>query len=143
MKVRIKSSDWKAVNYETKWAVAFDFKCVEDLVFEPWEFKLVETWLVVEVPEWYYLQTCPRSSTFKKHWIIQTNSVWIIDRDYCWNNDTIKFPYINLSWKKQIIEKWTRIGQWVFLKYAQAEFELVEDMWHNEDRWGFGSTWTK
>jgi len=143
MKVRIKSSDWEIVKYETVWAVAFDFRCIEDLVFKPGEFKLVETGLVVEVPEWYYLQISPRSSTFKKHWLIQTNSVWIVDRDYCWNNDTIKFPYFNLSWEKQVIDKWTRIGQWVFLKYVKAEFELVDDMSHNNDRWGFGSTWIK
>jgi dUTPase len=43
MKVRIKSSDGKAVNYETEGAVAFDFRCVEDLVFKPGEYKLVET----------------------------------------------------------------------------------------------------
>jgi dUTP pyrophosphatase len=123
--------------------VAFDFRCVEDLVFKPGEYKLVETWLVVEVPEWYYLQTSPRSSTFKKHWLMQTNSVWIIDRDYCWDNDTIKFPYINLSWKKQIIEEGTRIGQGVFLRYNRAEFEVVETMWDNKNRGGFWSTGVK
>lgn len=143
MKVRIKSSDGLGVNYETKWAVAFDFRCTEDLVFEPGEFKLVETWLVVEIPEWYYLQTQPRSSTFKKHWLIQTNSVWIIDNDYCWDNDTIKFPYLNMSWKRQEIEAGSRIWQWIFIKFEKGEFELVETMWNNKDRGSFGTTWVK
>ena len=142
MKVRIKSHDWKTVNYETPWACAFDFKCVEDVTFEVWEFKLVETWLVVETPEGYLLQIQPRSSTFKKHGLMQTNGVWIVDQDYSWNNDTIKFPYINMSWKKQFIEAWTRIGQWVFVKIERAEFEVVDTM-NNDSRGGFWTTGLK
>lgn len=142
MKVRIKSHDWKIVNYETPWACAFDFKCTEDITFKPWEFKLVETGLVVETPKGYLLQIQPRSSTFKKHWLIQTNSVWIIDQDYSWDNDTVKFPYLNMSWKEQFIEAWTRIWQWVFIKIERAEFELVDSM-DNIDRWGFWTTWLK
>lgn len=143
MKVRIKTIDWEALNYETTWACAFDFKCVEDLVFEPWEFKLVETWTVVETPTWYVLQICPRSSTYKKHWLVQVNSVWIIDCDYCWNEDTVKFAYINMTKETVKIEKGTRIWQWMFLKVERAEFELVDDMGHNENRWGFWTTWVK
>ncbi len=142
MKVRIKTHDWEPVFYETSWACAFDFKCVETISFEPWEFKLVETWLVVEVPVWYLLQTQPRSSTFKKHWLMQVNSVGIIDQDYCWDNDTIKFPYINMSKETQTIEAGTRIWQWVFVKIERADFELVETM-NNNDRWWFGTTWIK
>ena len=143
MEVRIKTHDWKSLNYETPWACAFDLKSIEHVEFEPWEFKLVETWLVVEVPEWYLLQIQPRSSTFKKHWLIQVNSVWIIDQDYCWNDDTIKFAYMNLSKEKQIIEPWTRIGQWVFLKIEKPEFIIVKSMENSNNRWGFWTTWIK
>ena len=142
MKVRIKTNDWEALFYESTGACGFDFKCVEDLVFAPGEFKLVETWTVVEVPEWYVLLTAPRSSTFKKHWLIQVNSTWIIDQDYCGENDTIKFPYLNMSWIEQKIEAWTRIWQWMFVAIAKPEFEVVQEMW-NTDRWGFWSTWVK
>lgn len=142
MKVRIKSLDWKWVNYETEGACAFDFRCLNDEIFEPGDFKLVETWLVVEIPKWFVLMTSPRSSTYKKHWLIQVNSPWIIDNDYCGDNDTIKFPYYNLSWKQQILEAGTRIGQWTFVKIERWEFELVETMW-NKDRWGIWTTWIK
>ncbi len=141
MKVRIKTSDSKALNYETQWAVWFDFKSIEDVHFKAWEFKLVETWTVVEVPKWYMLQIQPRSSTFKKHWLVQVNSVWIIDQDYCWDNDTIKFAYMNVSWTDQFIEAWTRIGQWVFVKIEKAEFEVVDQM-SDKNRWWFWTTWT-
>lgn len=142
MKVKIKTIDWKWLNYESPWACAFDFRCVNDEVFEVWEFKLVDTWTVIETPKWFMLQISPRSSTYKKHWLIQVNSIWIIDNDYCWDNDTIKFAYYNLSWKKQTLEAWTRIWQWVFVKIEKAEFEIVENMW-NCDRWGFWSTGIK
>lgn len=142
MKVRIKTSDGKPLFYESTWACAFDFKSTEDVTFAPWEFKLIETWVVIETPEWYVLQTQPRSSTFKKLWLIQTNSVGIIDQDYCWDNDTIKFPFMNM-WKDSVtIEAWTRIWQWMFVKIQRADFEVVETMWNN-DRWWFGSTWVK
>ncbi len=142
MKIRIKTSDGEALNYESKWACAFDFKSIEDVTFAPWEFKLIETWVVIETPKWYVLQIQPRSSTFKKHWLMQVNSIWVIDQDYCGENDTIKFAYINMTDKEQHIEKWTRIGQWMFLKVEIADFELVEKM-ENDDRGWFGSTWVK
>ena len=73
---------------------------------------------------------------------MQVNSVWIIDQDYCWENDTIKFAYINMSWKKQVIEDWTRIGQWMFVSIEIAEFEVVDSM-NNKDRGGFWTTGIK
>ncbi len=140
MKVRIKTPDWKPLFYETSWACAFDFKSVEDVSFDPGEFKLIETGTVVETPEWFVLQIQPRSSTFKKHWVMQVNSVWVIDQDYCWDTDTIKFPFMNMTDKKVVIEKWTRIGQWMFVKIEKADFEVVESMKKNS-RWGFWTTW--
>ncbi|EKD66697.1 MAG: putative dUTP diphosphatase [uncultured bacterium (gcode 4)] len=139
MKVRIKTSDWQALNYESAWACAFDFKCVSEITFAPGEFKLVETWVVVEVPAGYVLQTSPRSSTFKKFGLIQTNSIGIIDQDYCGDSDTIKFPFLNMRSESVTLEAGTRVGQWMFVKIDIADFEVVETMW-NKDRWWFGST---
>jgi len=140
MKVKIKTNNWEILNYETTWACAFDFKTSEDITFKPNDFKLVETGVVIKVPKGYVLQTQPRSSTFKKYKLIQTNSVGIIDQDYCWNNDTIKFPFLYL-WKEELfIPKWTRIWQWMFTKIEKVDFEIVEDMW-NTNRWGFWTTW--
>lgn len=142
MKVRIKTYDGKPLFYETSWACAFDFKSKDEVVFEPGEFKLVDTWVVVETPKGYVLQVQPRSSTFKKHWLMQVNSVGIIDQDYCWDNDTLKFPYMNMTKEKVVIEAETRIGQGMFVKIDIADFEVVESM-NNSDRWGFGTTWVK
>lgn len=142
MKVRIKTSDKVALNYETSWACAFDFKVASEITINPWEFKLVETGTVVEVPEWYVLLVAPRSSTFKKYGLMQVNSCWIIDNDYCGDTDTIKFPFINMKSEPVTLEVWERIWQWMFVSIKKANFELVETMW-NKDRGGFGTTWVK
>lgn len=139
MKVNIKTVNSQVLEYKTKWAVWFDFYSSEDISFEAKEFKLIETWTVIQTPKWYMLQLQPRSSTFKNFGIMQVNSVWIIDQDYCWDEDTIKFPYINITEKKQFVPKWTRIWQWVFVKIEKAEFVIVDKMnWEN--RGWFGST---
>ncbi len=142
MKVRIKTCNWEILNYETSEACGFDFKASTDIIIKPWEFWLVETWTVIEVPEWYALQIQPRSSTFKRYWLIQTNSVGLIDWDYCWDDDTIKFPYFNISNKDAIIKIGDRIWQWVFIKIGKADFEITGNMWNN-NRWWFWTTWIK
>ena len=81
------------------------------------------------------------SSTYKNYWLTQTNSVWVIDNDYCWDNDTIKFPYLNNSWKEVTISPWERIGQWIFVPIGIAEFEFVTSMEGNEGRGWFWTTW--
>lgn len=142
MKVRIKNSSGKIPEYKTPGACAFDFEASETVVFNPWEWKFVDTWTVIATPEWYLLQTQPRSWTFKNYGLMQTNSVWIIDQDYCWDSDTIKFPFINM-WKDIVtIERGDRIGQGFFVKIEKPEFELVESMWVC-DRGGFGTTGIK
>lgn len=140
MKVRVKAP--YEAKYQTPGACAFDFQSVETITFQPGEFKLIETGMVVETPAGYVLQTQPRSGTFKNFWIMQTNSVGIIDQDYCGENDTIKFPFINMRKEPVTIEAGTRIGQGMFVKIERAEFEMVESM-NNADRGGFGSTGQK
>ena len=140
MQVRIKTPHEWWLNYETSWACAFDFKCSEQITINPGEYKLVETWTVVETPEGYVLLTAPRSSTFKKFWLIQVNSCGIIDNDYCWDNDTIKFPFLNMRSESITLNVGERIGQWMFVKIEKAELINVETMWDKKDRWGFGTT---
>jgi len=86
------------------------------------------------------LMLASRSSTFKKLWLIMVNWVWIIDNDYCWDDDTQKFQFMNF-WKETAkISKGHRIGQGVFVKVMKAEFDEVESLW-NENRGGFWTTW--
>ncbi len=140
MKVRIKTSDGKGLNYETSEACGFDFRCAEEITIKAQSFWLVETGTVVETPEGYALQIQPRSSTFKNYGLIQTNGVGLVDRDYCGDNDTIKFPYFNMRDTDITIPKGERIGQGIFIKIGIADFDVVKTLWNDIDRGGFGST---
>jgi len=143
MKVRIKNAPGiECPAYQTAGACGFDFRAVEDVTFAPGEWKTINTGTVVETPPGYMLMTAPRSSNFKNYGFIQTNSVGVIDNDFCGNDDTIRFSFLNMSDKTHTIEKWTRIGQWVFVKIERADFEEVDEM-SSPDRGGFGSTGTK
>jgi len=143
MKVRIKNtSPEETPAYQTPGACGFDFRTSEDITFAPWELKQVPTGCVVETPPGYMLMLAPRSSTYKNYGLILSNSVGIVDNDYCGDNDFLAFPYVNLSGKTQTIEKGTRIGQGIFVKIERADFEEVEEM-SAPDRGWFGSTGKK
>lgn len=51
MKVQMKNSTGKALEYKTPGACAFDFEAVEDVVFGPGEWKLIETGTAIATPE--------------------------------------------------------------------------------------------
>ena len=142
MKVRIKNSTGKILEYKTPGACAFDFEALEKVTFAPGEWKLVDTGTVIATPVGHCLVIAPRSSIFKNYGLMQVNSIGIVDQDYCGDGDSIKFPYINMRKTEVVIEKGERIGQGMFVKIEKPEFELVESM-GNADRGGFGSTGIK
>ena len=83
----------------------------------------------------------PRSSTFKKWCIIQTNHCGIVDNSYCGPNDWWRMPVFALRDTK--IEVNDRICQFRIQKNQPTlVFNEVEEMEAN-NRGGFGSTGTK
>ena len=100
----------------------------------------------IKIPEGFEMWLAPRSSTFKKFGIIQTNGIGIIDNSYCGNNDIIKMPVYAL--RDCHIPFNERIAQFRFIprmKYSASMFTLgirfkeVDDL-GTEDRGGFGSS---
>jgi dUTPase len=51
MQVQIQNSSGKILEYKTPGACAFDFESVEDVVFAPGEWKLIETGTAIATPE--------------------------------------------------------------------------------------------
>jgi dUTP pyrophosphatase len=139
MKVLAKTPHQEGLNYETPGAVGFDFRSLYDCTIEAGKMALIDTGTVVQIPKGYMLMLAPRSSTFKNFGVIMANSVGIIDQDYCGPTDTIKFCYFNPGNQVATIPAKTRIGQGVFVKIEQAEFELVETI-STPSRGGFGTT---
>ena len=132
---RIQQGDW------------IDVYAYEDIVLHQGESALVSLGFAMEFPAKYEAHLAPRSSTFKKWGVIQTNSVGVIDNSYCGDNDIWKMPVYCLvprHGETTHIQKGDKIGQFRLIERMNEEikFNEVEHL-GNEDRGGFGSTGSK
>ena len=64
-----------------------DLRAAEDVTLKAGEFKLIPLGVAMELPTGYEAHMVPRSSTYKKFGIIQTNHQAVIDESYCGDND--------------------------------------------------------
>lgn len=115
-----------------------DLATTEEATMTTLEHKLIPLGISMELPDGYYAEVFPRSSTCKKWGIILANSIGIIDHDYCGDNDIWHFPAVAI--RDTTIPSGTRICQFRLVKKAEPiEFEQVEYL-GNQDRGGLGST---
>jgi dUTP pyrophosphatase len=125
---KISSGDW------------IDLRCSESIVMEKGTHALIPLGIAIELPEGYEAHVVPRSSTFKKFKIIQTNHIGIIDESYRGDNDQWFFSAYALE--DTIINLNDRICQFRIVE-KQPNFEIEEvEILGNDDRGGFGSTGT-
>lgn len=138
---KIKIGDW------------VDLRVAEDVFVPRNEYVEISLGVSMKLPDGYEAHIVPRSSTFKKYGVIQTNGMGIIDNSYSGTNDIWKFPAYCLkpngvgnhpkdgfiTWGSHI-QKGDRICQFrIVKKQPQLEFESVEFL-DDTDRGGFGST---
>ena len=103
------------------------------------QFVLLNLGVSVKIPEGYWMQIVPRSSTFKKYGIIQVNSFGVIDDTYCGDNDILMMPVYAV--KDTVIPVNERVCQ--FTLHKEEIFEIKEvPILFGPDRGGFGSTGT-
>ena len=115
-----------------------DLRSAEDVDLIKGEFKIIRLGVAMKLPEGYEAHIAPRSSTFKKLGIIQTNGVGVVDESYCGDNDEWGIPV--LAMKDTHIHKNDRICQFRIEK-KMPKVSLIEvDRLDNPDRGGFGST---
>ena len=115
-----------------------DLRAGLDIELEAGGSCVVPLGVAMEIPIGYTAIIVPRSSTFKKWGIIQTNSVGIIDESYCGDNDEWGLPV--LAFRKTKIHKNDRICQFRLIKQSDyIDFKEVKTL-NNPDRNGFGST---
>ena len=104
--------------------------------------KLVPLGVGMQLPKGYEAHVVPRSSTFKRWGLIQTNHMGVIDESYCGDNDEWKWPCYILVNKPELryVPKGTRLCQFrIMKKQPKVNFKTVEHLL-NKDRSGFGST---
>lgn len=118
-----------------------DLRVAEDTELKAGEFKLIPLGVGMILPDGYEAHVVPRSSTFMKFGVIQTNHFGIIDNSYCGENDQWYFPAYTL--RDTILHKNDRICQFrIVKKQDEIEFEEVERL-KDKNRGGFGSTGVK
>lgn len=117
-----------------------DLYSAETVILKKGEFKLIPLGVSMKLPEGYWAQIVPRSSTYKKYKIIQANSFGVIDTSYCGDDDMWMLPVIAME--DTTIPANERICQ--FTIHEDADFALVTvDKLEGPNRGGFGSTGTK
>ena len=141
MKIRIKYQPGVEPIEKLKVGDWIDLRAAETINLSPGEFKLIPLGVAMELPKGYEAHLIPRSSTFKKYGVIQTNSPGLIDESYCGDEDWWYMPV--LAGQHTIIEKNDRICQFrIVKKMEEVEFEEVLFL-GNENRGGHGSTGVK
>lgn len=117
-----------------------DLYTAEEVFLKEYEFKLISLGVSMKLPEGYEAHIVPRSSTFLRFGVIQTNHMGVIDNSYSGENDIWRFPALALH--QTHIPKNTRICQFRLVK-KMPQFDLQEvDHLDGPDRGGFGSTGT-
>lgn len=115
-----------------------DLRAAEDVELKKGEYKLIPLGVAMQLPEGYEAHIVPRSSTYKKYKIIQTNSIGIIDNAYCGDGDEWHFPAY--ATEDTFIKKNDRICQFrIVKKQPEILFDVVDSL-GNDDRGGLGST---
>lgn len=118
-----------------------DLRSAEDVELKKGESKLIHLGVAMELPKGYEAHIVPRSSTFKKWGIIQTNHMGVVDNTYCGDDD---WWFMSVYATRDVkIEKDDRICQFrIVEKMPPIEFETVKVL-GNENRGGCGSTGSK
>jgi dUTP pyrophosphatase len=110
------------------------------VIFQPWERKLINTGLKMQIPVGYEGQIRTRSGLALNDGLVVANSPGTIDSDY---RGEIKVLLINLSQNVVCIEFEERIAQLVIAPVVKAKLIEVESLDETErGEGGFGSTGT-
>ena len=141
IKIKYLNDDITRLEYIDGKSDWIDLRAAEEVELKAGEFKLIHLGVAMQLPEGYEAHIVPRSSTFKKWGIIQTNHCGIVDNTYCGPNDWWRMPVFALRDTK--IEVNDRICQFRIQKNQPTlVFNKVEEM-EADNRGGFGSTGTK
>lgn len=121
--------------HEGEWV---DLRNAEEVTLKAGESGIIDLGVSIELPIGYEAILAPRSSTFRRYGLFQTNGIGVIDYLYNGNND--HFGMAVYATKDVNIPINTRLCQFRIQKQQpKIEFIEVDDL-ENDDRGGFGST---
>ena len=125
----------------TKQAAGYDIRSVEtEVILEPGEIRLINTGLIMELPEGMECQVRPRSGLALKYGITLPNSPGTIDPDY---RGEVRIIIQNLGSERVTLLRGERVAQLVFSLFQSPEVLEVEELSDtHRGKDGFGSTGT-
>lgn len=119
----------------------FDVRAAEDYDLKAGNKYVINLGISVRVPHGYEAILAPRSSTFKKYGIMQTNSIGVIDETYSGDDDIWMMPVF--ATRNAHIDAGDRIAQFR-IQRNQGNPRLKEVRYlGKKNRGGLGSTGTK
>ena len=128
----------KKIGEKSDW---IDLRARKTLTLRKGDFFLIPLGVAMQLPNGYEAHIVPRSSTFMKWGIIQTNHMGVVDETYCGDGDEWLMPV--LATRDTVINKGDRICQFRIMEHQpEFDFDIVESL-NNADRGGIGSTGTK
>ena len=118
MKIRIKYFEGAKKLEKIAKGDWIDVYANEDIFIPKGEMRLIPLGIAMELPKGYEAHLVPRSSTFKRWGIIQTNHIGIIDNSYSGDNDEWKYPTFCLEGRNNLEIKengFTKVisGTWI------------------------------
>lgn len=115
-----------------------DLHAAEDVTLRAGEFRLIPLGVALALPEGYEAHITPRSSTFRRYGILQTNSMGVVDGSFCGDGDQWHMPVY--ATRDVTIEKNARICQFRIMENQPPLTFTQVDRLEGPDRGGFGST---
>lgn len=129
------SSPHLEVNPNGSW---IDLYTYVDTTLQPGDFALIPLGVAMKLPEGYEANFVPRSSTFKRWGILQTNHYSVIDPSYCGDEDMWLYPIY--ATRAVTIPKGTRLCQFRINQIQpQIIFDEVVSL-GEESRGGIGTS---
>lgn len=90
--VRYLNPDIEKLTYIDDKSDWIDLRAAKEMKLKKGDFALIPLGIAMKIPYGFEAYVAPRSSTFKKWGLIQTNSIGIIDNSYCGNDDEWMMP---------------------------------------------------
>ena len=118
-----------------------DLRAAETVHLHSGDYGIIPLGVSMKLPEGYEAHIVPRSSTFKKWHILQTNSMGVVDNSYSGNDDIWGMPVLAIV--DTTVNKNDRICQFRIVERMPHVVFTEVDHLDGANRGGFGSTGTK
>lgn len=115
-----------------------DLRAAERVHLKTGDFRLISLGVSMKLPDGYEAIIAPRSSTFKRYGLIQTNGIGLIDCSFCGDDDIWQMPVY--ATRETTVQVNDRICQFRIQKNQPKINFLEVNHLDGVTRGGFGST---